>query len=359
MSWQNCKIVAEEVNSLEYHKQEGERGTREYQMSSGKLRDFAWCQSRWVRGWNSPDTEAKRKGSILDCRLLTPAQFFGRYAVRPPTYETTGMQCPVCHSITDSQKCAGCKTARVPVKVTKNWNTNSTHCEEWMAAQEKAGLEVCTQADLDNADAAIKRLFEDDILRSWHEACDKQVWVAGEWCDEKTGLVIPCRCLLDYVPRLDSEFASCAGDLKTTRSAARRPFSRWAQQQGYHIQGAWDLDMLNAAEGTLPGQGRVQWCLILSENFPPWEPGRRFVPVEMIEDARRWYHHALGQYARALATGKWKGYDDHPDAVQGWSLLDYDARGVMYEAAAAMAEDQWDADNDEPAAEEQPQEITP
>lgn len=357
MSWQNCRIVCREANPLDYLKQEVERGDPQYVVSSGTLREHAHCGSRWRAGYESPDTKSKAHGSLFDCRLLTPTQFSRRYAVQPATYETTGMECPVCHSITDSQSCRTCKTTRRPVKVTKDWSSQSETCQEWIKTQRKAGLEVCSQQDVDNADAAIKRLLADDILAAWHECCDKQVWVAGEWKDEKTGLVIPCRCLLDYVPHLDSEFASCAGDLKTTRSAARRPFSRWAQQQGYHIQGAWDLDMLNGAEAQ--NVGRVQWCLILSENFPPWELGRRFVPMEMIEDARRWYHHALGQYARALATGKWKGYDDHPDAVQGWSLLDYDARGVMYEAAAAMAEDQWDADQDEPPAEEESQEITP
>lgn len=351
MSFQNCKIVCREANPRDYHRQEAERGTPDFVMSSGSLREFARCQRRWKNGYESPESKAKRHGNLFDCLLLTPKQFDRRYVIRPATYETSGMECPQCHSVTDSQKCRNCGCARKPITVTKDWSAQSDTCQEWEAAQKKDGLEVVTREAVENAQAGIRRLLDDEILAGWHAACDTQVWVAGEWKDDKTGLIIPCRCLIDYAPRPDSEFLNCAGDLKTTRSGALRPFDRWAKQSGYHIQGAWDLDMLSAAEG----HERSEWCLVLSENFHPWEPARRMIDPTLINDARLWYQHQMTRYAHALTTGKWLGYDDHARAVQGWSVIERDERLAMWEAGQAAEEAAYDAGEDQPAESEEPE----
>lgn len=348
MTFQKCKIVMVGADPVQYHgARQDERGTAGFVLSSGSLREFLHCPSRWKAGYESPDSKSKQYGSLFDCRLLTPEQFASRYVIQPEVYLSAGMQCPVCKSVTDSKACRACKTERVPVNVEKPWSNQSETCAAWVADQEKAGRKVVKHAEVDAANAAIKRLLADDILGAWHAACDKQVWIAGEWKDDWTGLVIPCRCLIDYLPRIDTEFARAVGDLKSSRSAAIRPFDSWAKQMGYHVQAAWDMDMLVAATG----QDRTDWCLILSENFAPYEPGRRLLSQALVQDGRLFYQGAIAQYAAALKSGRWRGYDDHPDAAQGWTVIDSDPRTQMAAMSAVPTQNESAPEDEAPADE--------
>lgn len=328
MSWKNAKVVSANVNPDSYHTTGIQRGDPSMVVSSSTLRQFGACPSRWLHGYNSPDSESKKYGSVYDCLLLTPDQFAKRYVVQPEVYKTTAMRCPKCGGISDSQTCSKCKTPREKVEVEKPWNNNSTTCAAWVAERNANGQEVVTQEVYANAQAAVLRLREDEVITRWHEQSDVQVWVTADWVDDATGLVIPCQCLMDYVPRADSEFSKCAGDLKSTRNASPRVFRKFAYQCGYHIQAAFDLDMLNAATG----ENRTTWCFILQENFPPFEYNRAMFGEDGIigepafldlgrEAKYNGYRGLLRQYAQCLKTGKWPGYAAQSTEAQGWSVL--------------------------------------
>jgi hypothetical protein len=279
MSFQNCKIVGVGVNSEKYHAQKGERGTKEFIMSHSSLKEFAGCPSRWRAGYSSPDSDAKDFGNLLDCILLTPEQFKPRFAVKPSTYKDS-------------------KTGE-----DKPWNGNSNVCKEWLA--DHADKSVISNSELTNAQSAVKRLMDDETIAAYLHASDKQVHVIGEWLDEKTGLIIPVQCLIDSVPRKDSEFQKSLGDLKTTRNAGQRVFGRWCYQAGYHVQAAFYLALYTAATG----EDRTDWIFILSENYSPFETGRRLLSQDFLEIGKQTFQHSLGRYARCLKTGEWAGYD--------------------------------------------------
>lgn len=283
MSFQNCKIVGVGVNSEKYHAQKGERGTPEFIMSPSSLKEFAGCPSRWRAGYSSPPSEAKDWGNLLDVLLLTPESFETRFSVKPATYPADG------------------KKGEQPTE--KPWNGNSTWCKDWIEAQ--GDKRVISKTDLANVQSAAKRLKDDETIAAYLHASDKQVHVIGEWLDEKTGLIIPVQCLIDSVPRKDSEFQKSLGDLKTTRNAGQRVFGRWCYQAGYHVQAAFDLALYTAATG----EDRTDWIFILSENYSPFETGRRLLNQDFLEIGKQTFQHALGRYARCLKTGEWAGYD--------------------------------------------------
>lgn len=324
----NAKIAATSTNPLDYVRQNGERGTPAFEMSSSGLRGFGSCPSRWMAGYEQPDSEAKEWGRLLDCISLTPDQFGNRYAVEPETYTETGMKCPVCESVTDSKKCAKCKTERIAVEVVKPWRYGATVTEAWRAAKIAEGREVVSRTDSGNANVAASRLGADEIAKAFSDASDKQVWLSATWTDTDTGLAIPVKCLIDYAPRLDTEFAKCLGDLKSTRNASLLPWQRWCFSAGYHVQAAFDLDMYVAATG----EDRNTWCFILQENFPPWEPARRMLSQDFLTLGRGEYQRLLANYCQCLKSGKWPNYDEHDEAIQGWSLVD--AEPFMAERAA-------------------------
>ncbi len=330
MSWQNCKIKAVRVDSEKYHAHNEDRGTSGYVVSPSMLKVFGECASRWRDGYVSPESEAKDYGSLLDCMALTPELFESRYAVRPDTYPDT-------------------KTGEP-----KPWNGNSNWCRAWLEKVESEGRKPLKQTDLAEVQAAVKRLRRDEILSAFSDASEKQVHVIGEWADEDTGLVIPCQCLIDYAPRKDSEFAACLGDLKTTRSALPFAWRRWSSQRGYHLQGALDIDIFNAATG----ESRETWCFVVQENFSPWQTARYMLASEKLNFGRVMYESLLRRYARCLQTGEWPDYNDNAApflTVQGWTIDEAD----RWDEAAAMNTIPEIVDPPEPPSDERQEDDLP
>lgn len=289
MSFHNAHIVCKSANPTEYHNSKIERGAPEFVVSSSMLRLFSQCPSRWKSGYESPESDSKKFGSLLDCRLLTPEQFTSRFSVKPQTYPDT-------------------KTGEL-----KPFNSNSTWCKNWI--DEQGEREIVSCAEISAVDAARNRMMGDETIREYFECTDKQVWVRAEWKDKATGLTIPVQALIDFVPLKNSAFRKSIGDLKTVRSAALVPFGRQVYQLGWHLQAAFYLDLYMAAVNPKheeSGEDRTDWIFILQENYAPYETGRRLLSQDFIEIGAATYRHALARYARSLKTGEWAGYDE-PD----------------------------------------------
>ena len=300
--FQNCKVMGKGINPADYHKAEFERGNPLLPVSPSMLKAFVACPSRWKAGYESPDSDSKVFGSLLDCRLLTPIQFADRYTVQPATYkgpESTKKDAPL---------------------IDKPWNNNAQVCRDWCTGQREKGREIVRLDDLAAVDAARTRLLADPILAAWHEACETQVWVAGEWYDEGTELTVPVRCLLDYVPRLKTEYDECLGDLKTSASGSIRFFARNVYAMGYHLQAAFDLALYQEATH----EKRNGWVFVGIENFEPWQPFRRMLTPEFIEIGKRSFDTAIRKYCLCLKKNEWPGYDDTAEAVQGWTPVNPD-----------------------------------
>lgn len=288
--FENARIVGKSVNPVDYHKQVVPRGDPKFVMSSSSLREMDRCARRWLDGYVPPESDAKDHGSLFDCLLLTPDLFDKRYSLQPDIYlDPDGKEKP--------------------------WSNNAKFCRAWAKKQEELGFQITTKSDVDACKIAIKRFRADFILNSFVEASDVQVHVEADWRDPDTGLVVPCRALIDCVPRADTEFFKSLGDVKTTKSAARIPWQRWSARNGYHVQAAFHRDMYVAATG----EDRIQWHFLIQENFEPWQTARRMLTEKKLNFGRMRYQMALTLYCRALKSGEWPDYDDHPEAIQGWT----------------------------------------
>jgi len=319
MSFHNVKVMSKDTNPLDYLRQESTRGKLALPMSSGSLRTFSHCPSRWRAGYESPDSEAKQFGRLLDCRLLTPEQFEARYAIQPEKYKSED-------------------------GADKPWNNNAKVCRAWVADQMAAGREVVKRSEVNACDVARGRMMLDEVIKAFSECSNKQVWLAGEWKDDATGLVVPVKCLIDYVPRKDTEFANCLGDLKTTRNAEHMAWQRWCYQAGYFIQAAFNIAMYVAATG----EDRNTFCFILQENYEPWETAKRMLSQDFLALGTAAFTTMLENYCACLKYDRWPGYDDHdeagvltdmpieirPQSIQGWSWVRPDSRMAEREAFA-------------------------
>jgi PDDEXK-like domain of unknown function (DUF3799) len=319
MSFQNARIKAVSPNPRDYFTQPVSRGDAKFEISSSALKEADRCFERWRDGYEGKDSKSKDFGNVVDCLALTPADFHKRFAVQPANYTSDGMQCPSCKSVTDSKKCKACGVDRVKVSTEKPWSNQSTTCAEWSEKQIAAGFSVVSPTQFSDAQAAIFKLRRDPAIARFIDASDKQVWVAGEWHDEATGLIIPVKCLIDVVPRNDSEFSKNLGDLKTARNAGLAPWGRQVYDMGYYIQAAFNFDLYKAAR---PDEDRCNFCFIVQENYAPWQTGKRILSEAFIELGRAAYTRALKNYAQCLKHGQWPGYDCTDEAVQNWSITE-------------------------------------
>lgn len=301
---QNAKLIGVLADPQDYHDQKFERGTPGFRVSPSSLKAFAHCPQRWKNGYEHPGSKSLRIGSLFDCRLLTPDLFKKRYVIQPATYPA-----PANHT--------NVKAKKIAVGHPLPWNYNADCCHAWRLQQETAGFEITTESAVKESDEAIKRLYEDHLIKSFLDDSDRQVLVHAEWHDEDTGLVIPTQCLIDLVPRADTELFKNLGDLKTTRNAAPMPWQRFCFQAGYHIQGAWNLDHYSAATN----EDRNTFYFILQENYKPWQTGRRMLSQDFTTLGRKEIQRLMANYAKCLKTCKWPGYDDTDESVQGWSIV--------------------------------------
>lgn len=316
MSFQNAHIRAVNASPCDYHIQNVKRGDPAFRVSPSALKAFATCPARWMAGYEPPDSKAKEWGSLVDALFLTPDQFEARYSLQPAQYELSVMVCPSCESESDAKTCRKCGVSREQRTVKREWNGNASACYEWGLAQLKAGKEIVKGETLFDGNAAVAKLHDDETIKSFSDSSDKQVWLEAEWHDESTGLVIPVRCLIDFVPKKDTEWYKCLGDLKAVRNAGLIPFQRQVYQYGWHVQAAFDTDLYIAATG----EDRCQWVFIIQENYEPWQTGKRMLSQDFEDLGRAEYKRLLKLYCQCLKRNEWPDYDSTDESVQGFGM---------------------------------------
>ena len=312
--------VIHPVDPKDYHgKQPYERGQAEYVMSRGELRKFAHCPRKWRIAVPQEPTKAMVWGSMVDALALTPDLYKDQFVTTPEQYETTGMKCPSCGSITDSKKCRDCKCDRIETTVIKPWSANSETCKEWIENQGALGKTIVDGYQAKEVDRAVLRLTDEQAVRDILDASRTQVQVNVEWHDSRTGFVIPLKCLIDILP--DPASSVCGDtifDLKTTNDAGPRKWQRQVYTDGLHYQAALYLDAVNAATGCK----YARFGHVIQESVKPYEPVVRLLDDEFLAYGRQQYQADLEFYCECLAKQQWPGYDSRPAKLEAWMIKD-------------------------------------
>ncbi len=303
--FQNGKLVATNYDQREYVKQSVQRGHPDYVMSRSDLMEFSKCPSRWRRGYREAEegTDATEWGSLIDCLLFDQERFNDRFAIKPATYP--------------SEK-----------EGDKPWNGNSKWCKNWM---EEQGEKVCIKSeDFQLANAAHKRLSEDDTISEILRTSDFQVYCTAEYRDRDTGIIVPVKTLSDIVPKdhrdpmqkaYDSEstFINSIIDFKTGKSANPSWWPREVHSRGYDMQAALNLDVYNAATK----EERFEFYHIIQESFPPYEISFPILSADFVDLGRNLYLTALKSYARCVKDNRWPGYNERYETIiPGHPIID-------------------------------------
>lgn len=323
----NAKIIGP-TSAAVYMSQTVARGHAEYVMTRSALSSI-WENARlWMQGVYRESTAALEYGSMLDCLTLTPAEFPNRYAVAPEFYESDGMECPKCKSVTDSKSCRACKCDRVSVKVQKPWTLQSDTCKAIVAEYEARGLKIVERDDFNRACAARDCLMNDEYIAALLADSEFQIMATADY-PAKTGMVIPVKILIDICPKT----IPCLSDMKVNRDISHDAWLRAVADFEYQNQAAMYLDVYNTATG----QSRAEFRHVLSES-KTGAVGRRWLSAEFIELGRNGTHTTRGfkpgyvdqleYYAECLAAKQWPGYDDaRPGDVErapvpGWTKVE-------------------------------------
>lgn len=307
-------VVGHNVPQADYRLQKHARGEAGFVMCRSELMEFNHCPSRWRAGVENPDTKPTEWGTLLDCLLLEPATFEGRFIVAPAQYHTPGMECPRCHSITDDSKtCRKCKVERVAVVQSKDWNKLAEECAKWETEQKAAGKTIVSAENRQRAKFAAAQFFKDPEIKDFVAASARAVMVLAVYNDPETGLRIPVKILLDLVPRLSTLYGKMLGDFKTAATAHRRTWPRAVFNHDYAVQAALYMDIYTAATG----EDRTDFAHVIQESCHPYWTAKRILTAEFLGLGRMLYRNALARYARAIATGVWEGFDD--DAREHWN----------------------------------------
>lgn len=174
---------------------------------------------------------------------------------------------------------------------------------EWLTEQRNQGLVPVTPAWHDAVNAMAEAVLKHPSAGAlFRQPADAEVSVFGT--DPVSG--VECRARFDFLP---TEFtlgepSRVAVDLKTTRDASPKGFTRAIATYGYDCQRAWYLDALRWETGE-----QAELVFVAVEKEPPYLVGVYQLPTIWAEMGATKARHARKTYAECMEAGSWPGYD--------------------------------------------------
>lgn len=290
---------------------------RERHVSKSLLWKWFPNPARWSKKKNHGPTKAMEKGSLLDCKLLTPDLFEKEYSVGEPFPQNKDHL-----AIVEALKVS---PERAVMSEYKEFRTNDA--KAWKAEQEAAGrvivrdpaaLELAkehvacegknriSESLNEYADAAVAEIHAHEGASHFLDVSDTQVALYGELCGVKI------KALLDLAPRIGTHYENALGDLKKSRYWDKRGFSQQVGSLGYHVQAAISIDLWNS----ITGENRDEWYFIVSEDEEPHTANFFELNPDAIDIGRGWYRQALQEWKRMLETGR------HPEPYDVVETID-------------------------------------
>jgi hypothetical protein len=117
---------------------------------------------------------------------------------------------------------------------------------------------------------------------------------------------VPVRARFDFLPD-QGERRRVAVDLKSTRDASERAFTRSIADYGYDVQRQWYIDTLNEVTGPMPAGFEPEMVFIAVEKDPPYLTAVYQLPTVWTEMGRVKAQRARQMFAECTESGVWPG----------------------------------------------------
>jgi hypothetical protein len=294
------------------------RGEMDYPVSARDLIEFGRSPARWVA--TKPPEEEEKPSLNETVRLLhlAPALLGRLYVIRPETYEAMVPRCPKCNSTGTGAVCRKCGLTRKNVTEQKPWHNAAEFCAKWTEEHTRKLHHIIPHRLSKEAEAIADALEADVEINALNKASQLSVAMVGEWEDEDTGLKIPLRGVLSYIPADTEVRDDSFGSLSLVRDASPNAWAASAYAQGQHIAAAFKQDLANVAT---KGQ-RTQHLWALAETEPPYLVARRRTTPELLATGRNAYGELIKAYARCLQAGEWPMFEPLvAGSIDSWAPL--------------------------------------
>lgn len=319
----NARIIGDNAQRIP---QTLKRGDSAYVMSRSELKEFQRNPWDWRYAWEKyadevekrtgvrperEDTEATFWGSGVDVLTLTPEQFNQRYLVTPATYPSSGMQCPICKTVTNAKSCREHGVARVKITTDKPWKSNARYCQQWEEDNGEEGKITVRSALVDQWRVAAEILLEHEFAGPLLAGARKQVEIRAEYHDRATGLIIPITMLLDDIPLAGTAIV----DLKTANNS-----SRWENEvEKWYLDGQAWLYLTGWNQAT--GEDRTEMVHVIQKSEPPYTVDVAMLSGEFLQIGKIKLLNALMEYCQCLKTGKWRNQPIGAEIMPGGARL--------------------------------------
>jgi len=243
-----------------------------------------------------------RFGNLVDCLLLEPDEFPGRYTMIPETYP-----------------------AEVKKEtIEKPWIWTANFCKQWRedVLSEKPDTSLISFRERERASTIVQRILSHPEAQKWLSRADYQVslW----WIDPETEL--PCKA------RMDVYDGTRVADLKVTNNPHPVAFSKIVNDFKYHAGGAFYHDGLLHCMGITPEPlPSLPVSFIAAEESEPYDVVCYNMGPQSFEVGRIIYREALQRYKEYMDTQDFSGYSNVAEEIEipGYALNRVQLEGVI------------------------------
>ncbi len=130
-------------------------------------------------------------------------------------------------------------------------------------------------------------------------------------------LLLPVKCRMDYLSKIKTYII----ELKVTKSIRKLGFQREIEEYGYHIQGAFYLDIATC----IFEKEYNTFIFLVAENKPPFHSIKYIADERMIQSGREEYKWKLEMIYKAIRENYYPGLELYSDVVS------YDEDGRIIE----------------------------
>jgi hypothetical protein len=197
----------------------------------------------------------------------------------------------------------GSRAAVIPANIlASNGAASTTAAKKFIADARAKGLVPLKPDEFEPIDAAAEAVLAHPAAKQlFGQPGDAEVSVFAT--DPETG--VDERGRFDFLP---TDFtlgapSRVAVDLKTTRDASPRGFTKSIADYGYDVQGVWYPDILRLITGE-----EAEMVFVAVEKTPPYLVAVHQLPTIWKEMGRTKARRARSVYAECLASGEWPGY---------------------------------------------------
>lgn len=207
-----------------------------------------------------------------------------------------------------------------------DFTKQSKTCREIYESISKANKTPITKDVFDKAQKIKEAVMNHSAAKNLLDGCDYQVTAIWEQeAVDSLGNPLKEKCLCKSM--IDAFKEGAIIDLKTTKDASSKSFSRDILKYGYHIQASFYTDAI-----AYHNQGAIYpYYIIAVENEEPYGVHVFNLGEDSIATGRVQYNEAMAKYIECKKTGVWYGYPTVIDDVDipRWAIDRVLNEGVM------------------------------